>query len=67
MNNRTDAASTIARIYKVSPRYVRLIISDTKREKYAGKRSNAIRTAYTQYESGKTNLIKAIEKTVKVA
>lgn len=65
--DRSDAASIVAGIYHVTPRYVRLIIADAKKEKYKGANPEKIREMYHLYLEGKTNLIKTIEKIIKVA
>lgn len=62
-----DAASVVAAIFEVSPRYVRLVVADTKKKVYKGLNPDKIRRAYYDYKKGKSKIIKAIEEKVKVA
>lgn len=60
-----DAAGQVAEIFGVSTRYVYLILEND--EKYRSKKADAIREAYKQYKTGKNNLIRSIERTIKIA
>lgn len=62
-----DAAKQVSEIFKVTPRYVYLVIEDEKKIRYKNEKADKIRKAYKQYLSGKTALIRSIEKLVKVA
>lgn len=66
---RDESASLIAELFGVTDSYVRKVAAGTffPKKEAAQKKAVAIKQAYDQYVSGKTNLIKSIEKTVKVA
>lgn len=57
---RNEAAAVIAELFGITPRYVRLILADVKRERHIGAKAELIRTAYYKYMRGKEILIKKL-------
>lgn len=64
---RNEAASIVADLFEVTPRYVRAVVADKKKKIYKGHKPNSIREIYSQYLTGKNNLINSIERKIKIA
>lgn len=62
-----DAAQIIADYHSVTPDYVRKVVKDADASKYKGEKASSIRIHYHQYTTGKNNLLKSIESTIKIA
>lgn len=62
-----DAAQIVADLYSVTPDYVRKVVKDSCATIYKGNKAHNIRKVYNHYTQGKNNLLKNIERFVKIA
>lgn len=64
---RNEAATVIAELFGITPRYVRSIVADYKKQRYKGINPERIRIAYFKYLRGKEALLKKISSTKEAA